>query len=302
MGLFDTIIVQPIFNILMVIYGIIPDFGVSVIIFTILVRFLMWPLVKKQLHQAKAMRKLQPELTKLNAKFKNDRQAKGLAMLELYKKHNISPFGSIGLLIVQIPIIIGIYRVVQIFVSHGNELGKYAYGIIEAMPNVGQLLADPARLNQNFLGVIDLTQQAVGKHGVVWSLFVLAIIAAVMQYLTSRQLSPTSDNKKRLRDIMSEAASGKEADQSEINAVVMRKMMKVMPIMLFFIMINLPGALALYMAVANVVAYSQNAIILRGDQQEMEAIASKAAPNKARAKKRADAASEAKITRIKAKG
>ena len=55
----------PILNLLMAIYSLIPDFGVSVIIFTIIVRLLLWPLIKKQLHQAKAMRKMQPELVKI---------------------------------------------------------------------------------------------------------------------------------------------------------------------------------------------------------------------------------------------
>ena len=50
MSFFDTVIVQPIFNLLMLIYSLIPDFGISIIIFTILVRLLLWPLVKKQLH------------------------------------------------------------------------------------------------------------------------------------------------------------------------------------------------------------------------------------------------------------
>lgn len=301
--LFDIVIVQPTFNILMAIYGLIPDFGVSVVLFTIIVRLLMWPLVKKQLHQVKAMRKMQPELAKLNAKYKNNRQAKGLAMMELYKRHGISPWGSIGLLLVQIPVIIGIYRVVQIFVSDRGKLAEYAYGVIKDMPNVAHLLAQPDQLNQNFLGLIDLTQRAVSEHGVVLSLLALAVIAAVTQYLTSRQLSPSSDSKKRLRDIMAEAAEGKEADPSEINAIAMRKMMKFMPVMLFFIMINFPGALALYIAVTNVVAYAQNAIILRSDREEMERMTAvrAARPAAERARKRAAGATEAKITRIKAK-
>ena len=85
MNLFDTVIVQPIFNLLMLIYGLIPDFGISVIIFTIIIRVLLWPLIKKQLHQAKAMRKMQPELAKIKTKYKNNRQAQGVAMMELYK-------------------------------------------------------------------------------------------------------------------------------------------------------------------------------------------------------------------------
>ena len=293
----------------MAIYGLIPDFGVSIILFTIIIRFLLWPMVKKQLHQTKAMRKMQPQLAKINAKYKNDRQARALAMMELYKEHNISMFGSIGVLLIQLPVLIGIYRVVQIFVSsrvHTGDLAKYAYDFIEQLPVVSNLVTHPDQLNQNFLGMVDLTQHAVSNSGVTWSLLILAVLAAVMQFLTTKQISPASDSKKRLRDIMQEAAEGKEADQSEINAIVMRKMMKFMPIFMFFVIINLPGALALYLTVSNVAAYAQNAIILKGDSDEMETISK--TPNKSKknsktpqARKRAATATEAKITRIKAK-
>ena len=303
MNLFDVIIVQPILNLLMAIYSIVPggDFGISIIIFTVIIRFLLWPLVKKQLHQTKAMRKMQPELKKIQAKYKNDKQAQGLAMMELYKKHNISPFGSIGVLLIQLPILIGIYRVVQIFAMHRDELGKFTYGFMENIPAVKELLVSPDNFNQNFLGFIDLTQHAVSENGVVIGLLVLALLAALLQFLLSKQMSPNTDTNKRLRDVLAEAGQGKEADQAEVNAIVMRKMMKFMPVMLFFIMISLPGALALYMATGNAVAYLQNKLILGKDEEEMEQIAKEKITKQPSAKKRASEATEAKITRITAK-
>ena len=303
MNLFDVIIVQPILNLLMAIYSIVPggDFGISIIIFTVIIRFLLWPLVKKQLHQTKAMRKMQPELKKIQAKYKNDKQAQGLAMMELYKKHNISPFGSIGVLLIQLPILIGIYRVVQIFAMHRDELGKFTYGFMENIPAVKELLASPDNFNQNFLGFIDLTQHAVSENGVVIGLLVLALLASLLQFLLSKQMSPNTDSNKRLRDVLAEAGQGKEADQAEVNAIVMRKMMKFMPVMLFFIMISLPGALALYMATGNAVAYLQNKLILGKDKEEMEQIAKENITKQPSAKKRASEATEAKITRITAK-
>ena len=303
MNLFDVIIVQPILNLLMAIYSIVPggDFGISIIIFTVIIRFLLWPLVKKQLHQTKAMRKMQPELKKIQAKYKNDKQAQGLAMMELYKKHNISPFGSIGVLLIQLPILIGIYRVVQIFAMHRDELGKFTYGFMENIPAVKELLVSPDNFNQNFLGFIDLTQHAVSENGVVMGLLVLALLAALLQFFLSKQMSPNTDNNKRLRDVLAEAGQGKEADQAEVNAIVMRKMMKFMPVMLFFIMISLPGALALYMATGNAVAYLQNKLILGKDKEEMEQIAKEKITKQPSAKKRASEATEAKITRITAK-
>lgn len=304
MSFFDTVIVQPIFNLLMLIYSLIPDFGISIIIFTILVRLLLWPLVKKQLHHTKAMRKMQPELAKIKKQYAKNPQMRNLAMMELYKKHNISVFGPIGILLIQFPILIAMYRVVQIFASNRADLGKYVYGAVKNLPVANNLVNNPDQFNQNFLGIFDLTQHAISKNSVVIGLLVLAVLAAVLQYLTAKQLSPNSDSKRRLRDILSEAGSGKEADQSEVNAVVSRKMMKFMPVMVFLIIIYLPGALAMYMTTANAVGYLQNLIILRKDSSEMEDIANEKAPkpSKAKAKKRADQAAEARVTRIKAKG
>ena len=288
----------------MAIYAVIPggDFGVSVVIFTILIRLLLWPLVKKQLHQTKAIRKMQPELKKLREKYKDNKQAQGLAMMELYKKHNISPFGSIGILLIQLPILIGIYRVVQIFVLNRDELGRFTYGFMENLPVVKELIANPENFNQNFLGLIDLTQHAISENGFSIGLVILALIAAGLQYFLSKQMSPNEDSKKRLRDVLSEAGQGKEADQAEVNAIVMRKMMKFMPVMLFFIMISLPGALALYLATSNAVAYVQNKMILGKDVAEMEEVAKEKTVNKKpTAKQRVEKATEAKVTRIKAK-
>lgn len=304
MNLFDVVIVQPILNFLMAIYAIVPggDFGVSVVIFTIILRFALWPLAKKQLHQAKAMRKMQPELKKIKEKYKNNSQAQGLAMMDLYKKHNISPFGSIGILLIQLPILIAIYRVVQIFALYREDLAKYTYGFMENIPAVKELIADPTHFNQNFLGFIDLTQHGISSDGVVIGLVILSLLAAVMQYLLSKQMSPSTDNGKRLRDILAEAGQGKEADQAELNAIVMRKMTKVMPVFLFFVMVSLPGALALYMATGNIVAYFQNASILKKDEQEMEALSAETTQKgKKSAKQRAKNATEAKITKITAK-
>ena len=101
--MFTALIVKPIFNLLVLIYALIPghNFGLAIILFTILVRILMWPLIKKQLHQAKAMRELQPELKRIKLAAKGDRQKESMMMMELYKEREINPFSSIGLLIVQ---------------------------------------------------------------------------------------------------------------------------------------------------------------------------------------------------------
>lgn len=308
MNIFEILIVQPIFNLLLGLYNVIPggDFGVSLVIFTILVRFALYPLTKKMLHQSKAMRKLQPELTKIRARTKGNKQLEGMQMMELYKEHGVSPFRSIGILLIQLPIFIALFQVINIFTHHRDELSKFTYGFLQHVNGIQQLIANPHGFNEKLFGFVDLTKSTFADGRVSIPLLLLVLIAAATQYIMSKQTSPQVESKKRLRDIMAEAADGKTADQSEMNAIVMNKMTKFMPVMMFFIMIGLPGALALYYAVSNLVAVLQQHYILKQDEEELEAIAEEKKPatapaKKATAKARAKQATEANIIRITAK-
>ena len=305
--MFDTIVVQPIFNLLFGIYSLIPggDFGIALVIFTILVRLLMWPLVKKQLHQVKAMRKLQPELVQIKKETKGDKRLESMRMMELYKKHDVSPFRSIGVLLIQLPIFIALYQVIQIFTSQRDQISRFTYDFLKDIGPIKDLIANPDHFNEKMLGFLDLSKQAITSNPLAVNIFVLvlAIGAAITQYIMSKQTTPQQTNNKRLRDIMNEAADGKQTGQGEMNAIMMNKMVKFLPIMMFFIMINLPGALVLYYTVSNLVAVVQQGRILKDDAEEMIEIADNATTQnkKATAKARAKQASEATITRIVAK-
>jgi YidC/Oxa1 family membrane protein insertase len=308
-NLFDTFIVQPIFNLLIGLYSLIPggDFGIALIIFTIIVRFAMWPMIKKQLHQVKMMQKLQPELVRIKKETKGDKRLESMRMMELYKKHGVSPFRSIGILLIQLPIFIALFQVIQIFTLHRDQVAKFTYDFLEGIEPIKQLIANPESFNEKLLGFIDLSQQAIGSNpfSVNIILLILAGVAAWTQYIMSKQTMPNKPNKKRLRDVLNEASEGKQTDQSEMNAIVMGKMTKFLPIMMFFIMISLPGALALYYTVSNIVAVFQQGSILKQDTEEMIEIADHAKPatggKKATAKARAKVAQSANITRIVAK-
>lgn len=298
---------QPIFNLLIGLYSIIPggDFGISLIIFTVLVRFALFPLVKKQLHQTRAMKKLQPELVRIKKQAKGNKQLEGMQMLELYKKHGVSPFRSIGILLIQLPIFIALYSVIQVFTLHRDQIAKFTYDFMEGIGPIKQLIEHPDQFNEKLLGLVDLTKSAFSSGHIDFILIGLAIVAAVTQYVMSKQTMPQTESKKRLRDVMNEAANGKTADQSEMNALVMGKMMKVLPFFMFFIMVSVPGALALYYAVSNVVAVMQQSYLLKKDEEELEDIADhapqKSTGKKATAKARAKVAKPATVTRIKAK-
>ena len=306
--MFETIVVQPIFNALMLIYSAIPggDFGVTLIIFTILIRFALYPLVKKQLHQTKMMRKLQPELAKIKVRTKGDKQAEAVQMMDLYKRYGVSPFRSIGILLIQLPIFIALYQVIQIVTLHRDQIAHFSYNFIETLGPIKQLIANPDSFNQKMLGFIDLTKTAISNQGLDVTLLVLALVSGLTQYIMTKQTMPTASGpRKRFRDIMSEAASGKQQDQSDMNNAVMQSMMKFMPVMMFFIMMSLPGAIALYYTISNLVAVAQQAHLLKQDVEELDEIADhpekqhKKATQKAQV--RAEKAKKATITRIVAK-
>lgn len=302
MNIFETLIVQPIFNLLLGLYSIIPgaDFGVALIIFTILVRFALWPLVVRQLHQVKQMRKLQPKLAKIKKATKGNKQLESMQMLELYKEHDVKPFRSILTLLIQLPIFIALYQVIQIFTLHRDQIDKFTYGFLKDVGPIKELIAHPENFHEKLFGVIDLTAHAIGgTGGFNIFLILLAVVAAASQYFISRQTNPQTSTK-RFRDVMAEAAEGKQADQSELNAVMMSKMTKILPFFMLFIMLGLPGALALYYATSNVFAAIQQHYILKRDAKEMDEIAGevieKSTGKKATAKAREKQAREAVVT------
>lgn len=301
------LIVQPLFNLLMLLYSIIPggDFGVSIILFTILLRLVLHPLVKRQLHQTKAMRKLQPELERIRKQTKGNKQLQGVQMMELYKEHGVSPFQSMGLLLIQLPIFIALYIVIRIFALNRHELAKWTYDFLENIGPIKHIVEHPDQFNEKLFGLVDLTQHAFANGSINFILLALAVAAAVGQFVQTRQTMPNTGDKKRLRDILGEAANGKEADQSEINNAIMGKMTYVLPFFMFFVMVSLPGAIALYYATSTIVTVLQQSIILRQDEEELEEIAAerptKQPGKKATAKARERAAKEATVTRIVAK-
>ena len=307
--MFEAIVVKPIFNALMFIYSLVPggDFGVAIIIFTILIRFALYPLVKAQLHQTKMMRKMQPELKKIKELAKGNKQLEATQQMELYKRYGINPFRSIFILLIQLPIFIGLYQVIQVVTMHRDQVGHFMYDAIKTIPAVQKVIEHPEQFNHTMLGFIDLTKTAFSSRGIDIVLLGLAVISALTQYIMTKQTMPTTTTKKRFRDVMAEAASGKESDPSEVSAAMMNNMVKFMPIMMFFIMVSLPGALALYYTASNIVAVAQQHYLLSKDSEEMEELANEPEILSKNTKKpkgttRAKKASEARITRIKAKG
>ena len=303
MSLFDTLIVQPIFNLLALIYGLLPgsDFGISLILFTVIVRLLMWPLVRKQLHQTKLMQGLQPELKKIKAKSKGNKQLEAQLMMELYRERGVKPFSSFGLLFLQLPIFIALYSVIQIITTKRDQIASFTYSPVEQLKPIADIINSTThQFDESLLGIINLTKVGVSNEGVYIPVIIVAALAAVLQYTQSKQVTPRADTKKKLSDIFKDSAAGKDVDQSEVSALMMSKMIVVFPFLTFIVGLYLPGALVLYFATSSAVAVIQQHLLLNRDVEEMEVIADmdtkdvkKVSP---KTKKRADQATEATIT------
>src|SRR5665213_2410451 len=247
--MFTTLIVQPIFNLLVVIYALLPghNFGLALIIFTIVVRLLLWPLVRKQLHQAKAMRSLQPELKRIKAATKGNRQQESQMLMELYKERGINPFGTFPILIVQLIVLIGLYSGLRRVISNPHSIVSFAYPAVQHMTWIHSLAGNIHLFDDTLFGIVNLSRSALIPGGGVYVPAMLIVLgSAVAQFYQAKQLMPSSKDQRGLRSILREANTGKQADQAEINAAVGRSTRFLLPVMVFLFTVSLASALSLY--------------------------------------------------------
>ena len=284
--MFTTIIVQPIFNLLVLITALLPghNFGVAIIIFTIVIRLLMWPLVKKQLYHARAMRDLQPELKKIKAAAKGDRQEESRLTMELYKEKEINPFASIGILIAQIPILIGLYSSIRRIIRDPHEIVTFSYPFLHHLAWIQSLSTNIHNFDETLFGLVNLTRTAIDASGIYWPAMIIVIASAIAQYLQSKQLMPKTEDSRGLRAIMRDAGSGTKTDQSEVNAAVSRSTVMFVPVIVFLVSLHLAVALPLYWLTSSLMAYWQQARILNRDVAEAEASVDKPARKKVESK------------------
>jgi len=242
-----TLLFNPLFNILLVIYALLPgnDFGIAVIVLTVLIRLALWPLVKKQLHHQKAMRDLQPEIAKVKKQAKGDRQKESQLMVELFKEKEINPFASIGLALLQFPILIALFFVLRDIVDPA-KIQEVAYSFVANMDAVKEIIANPSNFHPSFLGVVDMTKPNI----------IIAALAGVAQYFQAKQLTPQNTEK-----------TGRVAALG-LNATL------IFPILTVAIGARLPSALALYWLASSVVAIIQQHIVLNEEVSLMQGLKS----------------------------
>lgn len=252
--MFNSIIVQPLLNILFTIYAAIPghDFGIAVILLTVFVRLFLWPIASRQLKNQKAVSALQPKVKKLQEKYKNDPQKLNAAVMELYKEKEVNPFGSCLLTLLQFPFLIGLFYVLRKFTDPGfvkiatdSGILTEIYGFIKNLGFVKDFTASISSISTTTIGGIDLAATKTVTN------VVLGALAGGLQFIQTKMLLPKSKEK--------DAASA-----------VSSQMTYIFPLMTVYFGYILPGALALYWTVTTLFAIGQQYLVMHREVDELE--------------------------------
>lgn len=220
MELFHLAIYQPVYNVLIFFYNIVPgqDFGIAIILTTLFIKTLFIPLSKKQIESQKKMQELQPKIKELQKKYKDNKEEQTKAMMALYKESKTNPFSGCLPLIVQLIVLIAIYRVIINITEAGLNVNPAdLYSFIQA----------PGTINHLFLSFLDLTKPN----------YVLATLSALAQYFQTKMLFQSQNTA---------VVTDKTSDEPDFASIMNKQMLYLGPGITFFIGVTFPAALALY--------------------------------------------------------
>lgn len=242
--MWDTLVIQPFVNVLLLINSLVRNFGVSIILFTILIRLLTHPLTVQQFKATRAMQTLQddPRYKKMQEKYKNDKEKLAQEQMKLYKELGISPFGSCLPTLIQLPLILGLYQsVTRAMAASPVELFRLEQIIYPGFVNAAELLP----LENRFLWM-DLGQpERINILGL--SIPFLAILVVATTFLQSKLIQPPTSG---------------ENDQG---AMISKSMSIYMPILMGFMAYSLASGLAIYFLTSNVFGIIQYALLGRAN-------------------------------------
>lgn len=216
-ALFNTILYQPIFNLFVWLYNIIPghDVGVVIIIITIFVRLILYPLTNSSIKAQRSMQEIQPKMNEIKKQYAGDQQKQTQAIMELYKNNKVNPFSSCLPLIIQLLILIALYTVLRDALASSN-----------LATNLYSFVANPGTISSMSFGIFDMAKPNI----------VLAVLAGAAQFWQAKTLVRKQPPKEA-------GAGGKdEAMMSMMN----KQMLYFMPILTVVIGIGLPAGLTLY--------------------------------------------------------
>lgn len=218
---------QPLQNILAVLVSIVPgsDLGVAVIVLTLLVKTLLFPLSQKSIESQVKMNLLAPELKKIkDSGLNKEEQAK--KQLELYSKHKANPATGCVVALIQIPIVLALYYV---FLHWENFDTSLLYSFVHI----------PTNVNNYFLGILDISKNHI---------IILAILAGISQFLQAHYMPKLDQNNENTRNA---------SFQESFSKNMQMQMKYVFPFVVALIAYSISGAIALYWITSNIFAVGQ---------------------------------------------
>lgn len=226
--IFNEAFYRPLFNGLIFLYNAIPyhDFGVAIILLTLLIRFVLYPLNQKAIRSQKALSELQPQIKEIQAKNKSDRAKQSQALMELYRQNKINPASGCLPLLIQLPVLFALYRVFLNGLNPDNLKELYSF------------VSRPEIINPWFFGLIDLSK----------SNWPMAILAGALTFIQSKMMIPSQT---------------KNPAAGDFSAMFSKQMVYLMPIMTLIIAWKLPAGLALYWIVITLFGIGQQYLVTR---------------------------------------
>jgi len=248
--MWNTLIVDPMLNSLLWIYNVLGhNFGLAIIAFTLLIRLLMYPLTRQQLQGAEGMQKLQqdPRWKKIQEKYKNDREKLAQEQMRLYKELGINPFASCLPMLIQFPIIIGLYTAVIKGLAHAPieliDLSRHIYPVFDT--------AKLIPLQSHFLWMDLGRPEWLHIPGLPFGIPTMAILVGITSYVQSKIMSP--------------GTSG----GNQQNAMMGQMMSIYMPLFLFYLTLTFPSGLGLYFLTSNLATIAQYAFMGKLDWKRL---------------------------------
>lgn len=223
-NIFHVVLYQPLFNALVFLYERVAfeDLGVAIVLLTFLIRFILYPLFYYSFKNQTLMQKIQPEIQKIQHDHKNDKEKQAQALLALYKQHKVNPFSGFFLILVQLPILIILYKLFLTGLTPESFVDLYSF------------IPKPAEINNISLGLIDLQSRSI----------LIVVLAALLQYFQGK-LSLPKTNKK---------------DDSPMSRMA-RNMIFIGPVLSVLILSGLPAAIGLYWLASSAFSIGQQLVI-----------------------------------------
>ncbi|MEK9131165.1 MAG: YidC/Oxa1 family membrane protein insertase [Patescibacteria group bacterium] len=241
MNIFFIVLYQPLFNLLVWLYDVVPgnDIGFAIIALTVIIRLALLPMSGQSLKSQKAMQDLQPKVNEIKARTKDQKEQQAKELMELYKTEKVNPLASCLPLIVQLVILLALYQVLSAGLNSGSLEALYSF-----VPN-------PGRLDPVFLNKVDLTVPNI----------TLAILAGIVQYVQAKMMITNRPPK---------AVAGQAGSKDEAMMATMNKsMLYLMPVMTVVIGASLPGGLALYWLISNLFMVGQQWVVFRKKNKDV---------------------------------